>query len=278
MGGHAENKVIIVTGAGGGFGRLVCQKAAALGAKIICADIDEVTLNETVESIASTGGNVSPVQTDVTDLKQMKALAAHAVSEHGTIDVMINNAGVMPLSFFSDHEAAADAWSRCIDINIKGVLHGITAVYDQMMEQGRGHVINLSSIYGNFPVVGAAVYGATKTAVNFLSESLRVEAQGKIKVTIVKPTGVPATGLGSGVVNGEAVVGILGQNAPSYLGTLMELAEGKVDPTLLDPDKPGYVALDPTYIADAIITAIDQPWGVSLGDITVRATGDGYIL
>jgi len=114
--------------------------------------------------------------------------------------------------------------------------------------------------------------------VNFLSESLRVEAQGKIKVTIIKPTGVPATGLGSGVVNGEAVVGILGQNAPSYLGTLMELAEGKVDPKLLDPDQPGYAALDPSYIADAIITAIDQPWGVSFGDITVRATGDGYIL
>lgn len=278
VGSHTKNKVIIVTGAGGGFGRLVCQKAAALDAKIVCADIDEATLNETVESIASNGGIISAVQTDVTDLKQMKALAAHAVSEHGAIDVMINNAGVMPLSFFSDHDAATDAWSRCIDINIKGVLHGITAVYDQMMAQGRGHVINLSSIYGNFPVVGAAVYGATKTAVNFLSESLRVEAQGKIKVTIVKPTGVPATGLSSGVVNGEAVVGILGQNAPSYLGTLMELAEGAVDPALLDPEHPGYIALDPTFIADAIITAIDQPWGVSLGDITVRATGDGYIL
>jgi NADP-dependent 3-hydroxy acid dehydrogenase YdfG len=278
MTNNVKNKVIIVTGAGGGFGRLVCQKAAALGAKIVCADIDTTTLNETVEVIKSSGGTASAVQADVTDLIQMKSLAARAVEEHGAIDVMINNAGVMPLSFFSDHEAAADAWSRCIDINIKGVLHGITAVYDQMMEQGRGNVINLSSIYGNFPVVGAAVYGATKTAVNFLSESLRVEGQGKIKVTIVKPTGVPATGLGSGVVNGEAVVGILGQNAPSYLGTLMDLAEGKVDPTLLDPEHPGYVALDPTYIADAIITAIDQPWGVSLGDITVRATGDGYIL
>ncbi len=278
MTNNVENKVIIVTGAGGGFGRLVSEKASALGAKLVCADIDQTTLNETVETINSSGGIASGVQADVTDLKQMKTLAAHAVSKHGAIDVMINNAGVMPLSFFSDHEVAADAWSRCIDINIKGVLHGITAVYDQMINQGRGHVINLSSIYGNFPVVGAAVYGATKTAVNFLSESLRVEAQGKIKVTIVKPTGVPATGLGSGVVNGEAVIGILGQNAPSYLATLMALAEGKVEPNQLDPEDPAYVALDPAYIADAVITAIDQPWGVSLGDITVRATGDGYIL
>ncbi len=278
MGNNIENKVIIVTGAGGGFGRLICEKAAALGAKLVCADIDAATLNETVDLVTAAGGTASAVTTDVTDLNQMKALAAHAIAQHDAIDVMINNAGTMPLSFFSDHEAAAGAWSRCIDINIKGVLHGITAVYDQMMTQGRGHVINLSSIYGNFPVVGAAVYGATKTAVNFLSESLRVEAQGKIKVTIVKPTGVPATGLSSAVINDEAVVGILGQNAPSYLGTLMGLAEGKVDPNLLDPDQPGYAVLDPSHIADAIITAIDQPWGVSLGDITVRATGDRYIL
>ncbi len=278
MPNYVENKVIIVTGAGGGFGRLICQKAGALGAKLVCADIDEAALAETVSLVTSTGGTASAVPTDVTNLAQMKALAAHAVAKHSAIDVMINNAGIMPLSFFSDHEAASDAWSRCIDINIKGVLNGITAAYDQMMTQGRGHVVNLSSIYGNFPVVGAAVYGATKSAVNFLSESLRVEAQGKIKVTIVKPTGVPATGLGSGVINDEAIVGILGQNAPSYLGTLMALAEGKVEPGQLDPEQPGYAALDPGYIADAIITAIDQPWGVSLGDITVRATGDGYIL
>ncbi len=278
MTNHIANKVIVVTGAGGGFGRLICQKAGALGAKLVCADIDEANLTETVDLVTTSGGTASAIVTDVTDLAQMKALAAQAVKEHGAIDVMINNAGIMPLSFFSDHEAAATAWSRCIDINIKGVLNGITSVYDQMVSQGRGHVINLSSIYGNFPVVGAAVYGATKTAVNFLSESLRVEAQGKIKVTIIKPTGVPATGLGSGVINGEAVVGILGQNAPSYLGTLMALGEGNVEPDQLDPESPGYVALDPSYIADAVITAIDQPWGVSLGDITVRATGDGYIL
>ncbi len=278
MANNIEDKVIIVTGAGGGFGRLISEKAAAQGAKLVCADIDEATLNETVDLVTAAGGVASGVTTDVTDLNQMKTLAAHAIAHHDAIDVMINNAGTMPLSFFSDHEAAASAWSRCIDINIKGVLYGITAVYDQMMKQGRGHVINLSSIYGNFPVVGAAVYGATKTAVNFLSESLRVEAQGKIKVTIVKPTGVPATGLSSAVINDEAVVGILGQNAPSYLGTLMGLAEGKVDENKLNPDRPDYAVLDPSYIADAIITAIDQPWGVSLGDITVRATGDEYIL
>ena len=82
--------------------------------------------------------------------------ASHAIKRHDAIDVMVNHAGTMPLAFFADHNAAADAWSRCIDVNIKGVLNGIAAVYDQMIKQGRGHVMNLSSIYGNFPVVGAA--------------------------------------------------------------------------------------------------------------------------
>ncbi len=79
---------------------------------------------------------------------------------------MVNNAGAMPLAFFSDHGLAADAWERCIDINFEGLLNGITAVYDQMITQGRGQIVNISSIYGNFPNAGGAVYGATKAAVN----------------------------------------------------------------------------------------------------------------
>lgn len=272
------DKVIVITGAGGGFGRLIAQKAAALGGKIVCADIDETALIETVKSVSTQGGIASYVVANVADLKEMQALAAHAIKQHGVIDVMVNNAGIMPLAFFADHAAAGEAWSRCIDVNIKGVVNGISCVYDKMMQQGRGHVVNLSSIYGNFPVVGAGVYGATKAAVNFLSESLRVEAQGKIKVTIIKPTGVPGTGLGSGVINPHAIVGILGQNAASYGGVMASLAEGNNAPELCDPDSPQYAALEPTYIADAVITAINQPWGVSLGEITVRATGDGYIL
>ncbi len=278
MTNHLENKVIIVTGAAGGFGRLVSEKAAARGAKLVCADINEDELANTVSNITSGNGAATSKVTDVTDLAQMKALAAHAVGEFGRIDIMINNAGVMPLAFYADHENASAAWSRCIDINFKGVLHGITAVYDQMMAQGQGHVINLSSIYGNFPVVGAGVYGATKAAVNFLSESLRVESHGKIKVTIVKPTGVPQTGLAGGVVNQEAVVGILGQNAATYGETMMKFIIGEATAEQTDPDNTQYAVLNPDYLADQVIYAMDQPWGVSIGDITVRASGDGYIL
>jgi len=138
--------------------------------------------------------------------------------------------------------------------------------------------VSRSSIYGNFPVVGAGVYGASKSAVNFLSESLRVESQGKIKVTIIKPTGVPGTNLGSAVVNREAITGILGQNTASYLGNSMAMAEGKGEEAWKDSDSVKYLALEPKFIAEAIVTAIDTPWGVALGDITVRAVGDGYIL
>ena len=275
---HLENKVIVVTGAAGGFGRIVSEKAAARGAKLVCADINESELGTTVENITKANGAATVKVTDVTDLNQMKALAAHAVEQFGRIDVMVNNAGVMPLAFYADHENAAEAWSRCIDINFKGVLNGITAVYDQMMSQGQGHVVNLSSIYGNFPVVGAGVYGATKAAVNFLSESLRVESHGKIKVTIVKPTGVPQTGLSGGVVNNEAVVGILGQNAATYGDTMMKVIMGEATAEQTDPDNTQYAVLNPDYLADQVIYAMDQPWGVSIGDVTVRATGDGYIL
>ena len=176
MSNYVSDKVIIVTGAGGGFGRLVCQKASALGAKLICVDIDKAAVEETASLITSEVYTASPFVANVANLTEMQAVAAEAIKQHGAIDVMVNNAGTMPLAFFADHAAAAEAWSRCIDVNIKGVLNGIGAVYDQMMKQGRGHVVNLSSIYGNFPVIGAGVYGATKTAVNFLSESPRVEA------------------------------------------------------------------------------------------------------
>ena len=184
----------------------------------------------------------------------------------------------MPRAFYSDHAAALAAWNRCNDVNIRGVLNGIVAVHDTMLEQGQGHIINLSSIYGNFPVVGAGVYGASKAAVNFLSESLRVESQGRIRVTIVKPTGVPGTNLGGSIINPEALVGILGQNSETYVGTLQALSAGTADAAATDPNQAGYAALEPEFLVDQIIHAIDQPWGIAVGDITVRATGDGYIL
>jgi NADP-dependent 3-hydroxy acid dehydrogenase YdfG len=106
------------------------------------------------------------------------------------------------------------------------VVNGIAAVHDQMIDQGRGQVINISSIYGNPPVAGAGVYGATKAAVVFLCESLRQESQGRIKVTTIRPTGVPGTGLGEGIVNQAALSGILGANESKFMETFGRIIDG----------------------------------------------------
>ena len=278
MADHVSGKSIVITGAGGGFGRLVAQKAAARGAKVTLGDINLPAAEEVAAEIRSNGGQAQAVAVDVTQLAQVKALVAKALDTFGRVDVMLNNAGIMPLAFIADHEAAYAAWERCIDINIKGVLNGMVAAHDSMIAQGSGHVINVSSIYGNFPVTGAAVYGASKAAVNFLSESFRVEARGKVKVTIVKPTGVPATGLGGTVVNQAASVGILGQNTPDFMAMVAGMQDGTFPAARLDPENIDYASLAPEHIADAIIHAIDQPAGVSIGDITVRAAGDHFIL
>jgi NADP-dependent 3-hydroxy acid dehydrogenase YdfG len=278
MSNHVDGKVIIITGAAGGFGRLVAEKTATLGARVVASDVNEAELKITVDSIMADGGRIESVVADVTERAQMASLAAHAVERFGAIDVMVNNAGVMPLAFYADHAEAAPAWDRCIDINLKGVLHGIIAVHDQMIEQGRGHIVNISSIYGNYPVAGAAVYGATKAAVNALSEALRQESQGRIKVSTIRPTGVPTTGLGAGVINPAAVGGILGTNLNSFMDTMGTLFGENPPQELTDPESMGYFALSPELLADQIVFVINQPWGVSISDLTVRASGDSYLI
>jgi NADP-dependent 3-hydroxy acid dehydrogenase YdfG len=275
---HLDGKVVVVTGAGSGFGRLVAQMTAARGARVVAADVDGESAAATVASITAAGGEARAFAVDVTDRAAMHALAQHAVAEFGAIDVMVNNAGVMPLAFLRDHAVAADAWDRCIDINFKGVLNGIAAVHDQMIAQGRGHVVNISSIYGNYPNAGAGVYTATKAAVNVLSETLRVESQGRIKVTIVRPTGVPATNLSASVVNAEGIIGILGERAESFMGHVIEAATGTLPEGLADRDDIRYWTISPEDLAEQIVYVIDQPWGVSISEITVRASGEQYLL
>ncbi|MFK8021460.1 MAG: SDR family oxidoreductase [Pseudomonadales bacterium] len=278
MTGSIEGKSIIITGAGSGFGQLVSEKAAALGAKISCADVDTESVEAVAANIRDNGGSAQAVTADVTKPEQMRELAKAAVAAFGSIDVMLNNAGVMPLSLISDHEQALDAWHQCIDINFKGVVNGTAAVYDQMIEQGRGHVINLSSIYGNHPVMGAAVYGATKAAVNYFSESLRVDARGKIKVTVIKPTAVLNTGLAAGVINPAAGAGCVGHNIEEYGALIGGFIEGSAPAEASDPCNINYQIMAPEHIADAIIHAINQPWGVNISDMTIRASGDHYII
>ena len=278
MPNYLKGKVIIVTGAAAGFGEILSRKISAMGAKIVAADIDQKGLGKVTKLVREQGGEIIGVATDVTDKDQMRHLVDKALGEFNAIDVLINNAGIMPLAFYSDHQKAEDSWERCIDINIKGVLNGIVAVHDQMIKQGGGHIVNLASIYGNYPTAGGGVYGATKAAVIFLSESLRIESQGKIKVTIVRPTGVPATKLGAGIINPAAVPGLLGQNTASYMSKFEAAEAGQLPPSMTDINHIEYFALDPESLVDQIIYAINQPKGVAISDITVRASGDGYVI
>jgi NADP-dependent 3-hydroxy acid dehydrogenase YdfG len=278
MADHLEGKIILITGAGSGFGRLVAMKAAARGARVVVSDIVEEALAETVALIEKSGGEAEGIRADVTDRAEIRAFAAKAAEHFGAVDVLVNNAGVMPLAFFADHADADAAWDLCIDINLKGVLHGISAVHDIMIEQGRGHIVNISSIYGNGPVPGAAVYGATKAAVRFMSEALRQESQGKIKVTTIRPTGVPSTALGGGIINPAAISGVLGAGTANFMEKMGEVFGENPPADLTDPEKISYFALSAELLADQIIYAIDQPWGVSISDLTVRASGDSYML
>lgn len=275
---HLSDRVVVVTGAGSGFGRLIARGAAARGARVVVSDIDPDSATATVDTVTGEGGSAVMVEADVTDAGQMHALAAQAVDEFGAIDVLVNNAGIMPLAFLSDHAVATDAWDRCIDINLKGVLHGISAVYDQMTAQGRGHIVNIASIYGNVGTAGSAVYSATKAAVVILSDALRKETQGRIKVTVVRPTGVIDTGLAATVVNPAAASGALGTRFDEFMAATMQTVTGQLEGPLADVDSPRFWAIRPETIAAEVIHAIDQPWGVTISDVSIRATGEMFTM
>ena len=272
---YVEGKVIIITGASSGFGKLTAKRAAEMGGKIVLAARSEEKLKETVAEIKAAGGEASYIVTDVAKKDDVFAMAKFAVDTYGRIDVLVNNAGTMPLAFFSEHEQALDKWEQCIDISIKGTIFGISAVYDQMIKQGQGQVINVSSIYANFPVAGAGVYQVAKMGVQYLAESLRSECQGKIKVTTIKPTGFMKTNLSSSVVDQMAMM-------PAVAGPLEIISnlveDGPLRPDFHDINSMTYNDPDPQVLADNIIYAINQPWGVSIGDLTVRASGESFVI
>ena len=272
---YVEGKVIIITGASSGFGKLTAKRAAEMGGKIVLAARSEEKLKETVAEIKAAGGEASYIVTDVAKKDDVFAMAKFAVDTYGRIDVLVNNAGTMPLAFFSEHEQALDKWEQCIDISIKGTIFGISAVYDQMIKQGQGQVINVSSIYANFPVAGAGVYQVAKMGVQYLAESLRSECQGKIKVTTIKPTGFMKTNLSSSVVDQMAMMPAVA--APlEILSNWVE--EAPLRPDFHDINSMTYNDPDPQVLADNIIYAINQPWGVSIGDLTVRASGESFVI
>ena len=265
---YVKDKVIIITGASSGFGRATARKAAALGGKVVLAARREERLRETVGEIRAAGGEAIYAVTDVRCREQVQAMVKKAVDTYGRVDVLVNDAGTMPQAFFSDHPMAE--WEFCLDTCIKGTLYGIDAVYDQMIKQEQGQVINISSVLANYPTQGAGVYEVAKKAVEMLADSLRIEARGKIKATTIKPGGCTKTELFGTVVSLSA--SSASQNAKGLdmmMDSFMGSPEGKND-----KNDVRFAMIDPEDLADVIIYAIDQPWGVNISDITLRASGE----
>lgn len=266
---YVKDKVIIITGASSGFGAATARKAAAMGAKVVLAARRGEVLAKMVEEIKEAGGEAVYKATDVQIQEQCIALAEYAIETYGRIDVLVNDAGTMPQAFFSEHKWAMPDWERCIDTAIRGTLYCTCAVYDQMMQQGRGHVINVSSILGNTAVNGNGVYNVSKVGVRFLAESLRAETRGRIKTTVVRPTSVSTTELGLTTVNtNAAMAGMYGKIFQAFGKN--ELAF----PEIKNRDSVQYNEPTADDLADNIIYAINQPWGVDISDITVRATNE----
>jgi NADP-dependent 3-hydroxy acid dehydrogenase YdfG len=234
-----HNKVVLITGASSGIGEATARHLAARGARVLLGARRTDRLETLTAEIRAAGGTAEYRRLDVTDLAAMQSFADEALRVFGAIDVIINNAGVMPLSPLA--ELKITEWNRMIDVNIRGVLHGIAAVLPHMTSRKAGHIINVSSIGGHRVWPTCAVYSGTKFAVRAISEGLRQETQ-DIRVTIVSP----------GVVESELADTITSESTAAVMEEFRR------------------VALKPDAIARAMAYAIEQPADVDVNEIIVR--------
>ena len=237
-----ENKVVIITGASSGLGEATARKLAKNGAKLMLAARREDRLKELVTEIEQEGGTAKYQITDVTDRAQVEALAKATKDAYGRIDVLVNNAGLMPLSPLA--ETKVEEWDRMVDVNIKGVLYSIAAVMPVMLQQESGHIVNLSSVAGHKVFPAGTVYCATKFAVKAISEGIRLESDGKIRSTNISP-GAVDTELTNTISHNETA-----KNVDQLYG----------------------VAINADAIARAITFAIEQPSDVDVNEMIIRPT------
>ncbi|MDN4629096.1 SDR family oxidoreductase [Erwinia sp. ACCC 02193] len=240
-----KNKIVAITGASSGIGEATARLLAAKGARVMLGARRVDRLTALVEEIREAGGEAHSMALDVTRPEQVEAFVAAAQQHFGGLDVMINNAGVMPLSPLSARKV--DEWNQMIDVNIRGVLHGIAAAQPVMEQQQHGHIINISSIGGLSVSPTAAVYCATKFAVRAISDGLRQETD-KLRVTVVSP----------GVVTSELAETISDASAREAMKTFRR------------------VALDADAVARAIAWVIAQPDEVDVSELVIRPTASPY--
>ncbi|AIQ44273.1 SDR family oxidoreductase [Paenibacillus sp. FSL R5-0912] len=238
-----ENKVVVITGASSGIGEAAALLLAERGAKVVLGARGADRLAALAARIVNNGGEAVYASTDVRQREDLSRLVALACERYGKIDVLVSNAGVMPISPLDD--LRVEDWEDMIDVNIKGVLYGIAAALPVFREQGFGHFVNTASTAGHKTVPNQSVYSGTKFAVRAISEGLRQEAGDKLRVTIISP-GIVKTGF----------------------------TESVTDPAVRDQlaavrDK---LAMTPDAVARAIAYAIEQPDDIDVNEIVIRPT------
>ncbi|WP_036479975.1 SDR family oxidoreductase [Myxosarcina sp. GI1] len=242
---NVKNKVIAITGASSGIGQASAKLLAENGAKVVLGARRTEKLEKIVEEIRAAGGTAEFKAVDVTSREEVKAFIHFAKDKFARVDVIFNNAGVMPLSPMK--ALKVEEWDKMIDVNIHGVLNGIAAGLPIMEAQGGGQFINTASIGAHVVVPSSAVYSGTKFAVWAISEGLRQESE-NIRVTIISP-GVVETELGSDITDESAQA------------DLQEFRK---------------TALTPDAIASAVLYAVSQADNVDVNEVIVRPTASAF--
>lgn len=241
---NIEGKVVVITGASSGLGAATARHVSALGAIVVLGARRLDRIQALAAELVGNGAKAMALTTDVTDHASVKKLVDAAVAAFGRVDVMLNNAGIMPHSPLE--RLKLDDWSQTIDVNIKGVLYGIAAVLPYMKQQKSGQVINVSSVAGHKVRPGSAVYAATKSAVLMISEGLRQEVKPyDIRTTVISP-GAVATELPSSITE------------PDVAGAIQQFYE--------------QYAVAPEAFARAVAFAISQPADIDINEILFRPT------
>ncbi len=238
-----QNKVVLISGASSGIGEAIARHLAAKGAKVVLGARRIDRLETIKQEIETNGGSAATFSLDVTNVDNFKAFADFAIQTYGSIDVMVNNAGVMPLSMLNQYKL--NEWHQMVDVNIKGVLHGIAAALPHFEAKNSGQFINITSVGDRWVGPTSSVYSATKFAVRALSDGLRQEVSDKIRVTVVAPG-----------------------------ATESELANGISDPELRKAaiEQFRLNTLPAEAIARAVAFAIEQPEDVDVNELVVRPT------
>lgn len=245
---NIAGKIVVITGASSGLGEATARLLSAQGASVVLGARRIDRLQALADELNEGGGKAIALTTDVTDHSQVKQLVDAAVQTYGRVDVMINNAGLMPRALLE--RLTIDEWDRTIDVNIKGVLYGIAAALPYMKEQQSGHIINVSSVAGHKVGPESAVYAATKHAVRVISEGLRQE---------VKPYNIRTTVISPGAVTSEL---------PSSIS----------EPEIAERVQKFYdeFAIPADSFARAVVFAMSQPDDVDINEILYRPTRQAF--